>query len=442
MADTHLQTREQYEERYDGITVEVCRLREQAVYEVLGEPPTMNPKVAATSSEEMWGYYRYSMFYFELVESLAGERWQERDTTIREWMKKDEEKDRHLAEAKPSTTPYCRSCGEDMEIKLKTFASRERGGAKKDKDDVLFMFRCVPCNTRMALWQDGSEWKGYQPHCEKCNAPVDETDTVKDNVITSTYTCSNCGHDYKNVWVLGTEPETPSDPHYKLDMRRFCFDGTTGKKFLARKAHIADLTKQLENGRGGIGGGPQAVDNIAVAVNAIETLKVAQLADLLAKAVAGSGYIEFKLGEPQNGRELVVPFSCLDNQPKRESYDSRMGLKKLIASTLSDTNWRLMSDGVSYRLGYLRGRLRAYENDEELHKLVENHPKGSTRKKPTATPTPEPPTPAEPTAPARKNSRRGKQRAIRVRGVLHPNLHILIPPRETQQPPPKANKSK
>lgn len=30
-----------------------------------------------------------------------------------------------------------------------------------------------------------------------------------------------------------------------------------------------------------------------------------------------------------------------------------------------------MSEGVSYRLGYLRGRLRAYESEEELKKLVE-----------------------------------------------------------------------
>lgn len=44
---------------------------------------------------------------------------------------------------------------------------------------------------------------------------------------------------------------------------------------------------------------------------------------------------------------------------------------KLIKTALSDTNWRLMSDGVSYRLGMLEGRLRAYEREEDLLKLVE-----------------------------------------------------------------------
>jgi C4-type Zn-finger protein len=82
--------------------------------------------------------------------------------------------------------------------------------SKKDDDDILFMFKCEPCNKRMALWQDGTEWEGYQARCQKCNAPVDETDTVKGNVITSTYTCPNCDYDYKNVWKLGAKTQDPS----------------------------------------------------------------------------------------------------------------------------------------------------------------------------------------------------------------------------------------
>jgi hypothetical protein len=140
---------------------------------------------------------------------------------------------------------------------------------------------------------------------------------------------------------------------------------------------------------------------------------------------------------------MAIPFSCLDNKPERESHDSRMELKKLITTTLADTNWQLMSDGVHYRLGYLSGRIRAYESDEDLRKLVERQTKAGTRK-PVAikpTPAPEPPTPVEP-PPTPKRSRRGKHRALRVRGVLHQNLHMLIQPREAKQPPPKAIRKK
>ena len=50
---------------------------------------------------------------------------------------------------------------------------------------------------------------------------------------------------------------------------------------------------------------------------------------------------------------------------------STSNLQKLIKRTLKDTNWRLMSDGISYRLGLMSGRLRAYESKEDLLKLVE-----------------------------------------------------------------------
>ncbi len=54
----------------------------------------------------------------------------------------------------------------------------------------------------------------------------------------------------------------------------------------------------------------------------------------------------------------------------REEYDSKKALKKLIEGILADTTWRLMSDGISYRLGILTGRLKAHEREEDLMKLV------------------------------------------------------------------------
>lgn len=70
------------------------------------------------------------------------------------------------------------------------------------------------------------------------------------------------------------------------------------------------------------------------------------------------------------GRDVYVGFSCLDNKSDREDYDSRKTLKKLVDKALIDTNWRLMSDGISYRLGYLNGRVKAYEGEEALKELV------------------------------------------------------------------------
>jgi hypothetical protein len=42
---------------------------------------------------------------------------------------------------------------------------------------------------------------------------------------------------------------------------------------------------------------------------------------------------------------------------------------------LAGTNWRLMSEGVTDRLGYLQGRLKAYETEEDLLELVKKQTK-------------------------------------------------------------------
>jgi hypothetical protein len=41
-----------------------------------------------------------------------------------------------------------------------------------------------------------------------------------------------------------------------------------------------------------------------------------------------------------------------------------------------------MSDGIHYRLGYLNGRLRAYEREEDLKNLVERGMKLQKKQKP------------------------------------------------------------
>jgi hypothetical protein len=88
-------------------------------------------------------------------------------------------------------------------------------------------------------------------------------------------------------------------------------------------------------------------------------------------AISKKQYSDFKLGQPQLGREVSLDFNCLDAKDDRKEYQSKKDMQKLIEKTLIDTNWRLMSNGVSYRLGYLSGRLRAYETEKDIKKFVE-----------------------------------------------------------------------
>lgn len=44
-------------------------------------------------------------------------------------------------------------------------------------------------------------------------------------------------------------------------------------------------------------------------------------------------------------------------------------LQKLLKTALESTNWRLMSEGTSYRMGCVYGRLKGYEREEDLAEL-------------------------------------------------------------------------
>ncbi|MCH8889242.1 hypothetical protein IID26_02350 [Patescibacteria group bacterium] len=51
------------------------------------------------------------------------------------------------------------------------------------------------------------------------------------------------------------------------------------------------------------------------------------------------------------GKDLIVPFTVHEANPEREDLASSHDLKKLIKKDLEDTNWRLMSNGILYRVG-------------------------------------------------------------------------------------------
>lgn len=69
-------------------------------------------------------------------------------------------------------------------------------------------------------------------------------------------------------------------------------------------------------------------------------------------------------------RYVIVPLVVRDSNEDRAEYDSKKQLKKLITDELSSTNWRLMSNGTSYRVGYLTGRLRCYGNNDDLAGII------------------------------------------------------------------------
>jgi hypothetical protein len=361
---TYLKEQQHYEDRYDESTVEICRRGERVVNQTFVE---MQKKLPAKElKQHMSGWYlEYSILYFSLVEMPAALRVSEREETIAKWMKQDDEKDQRLADSSIAGGTYCRSCGKNIRVISKDYMHRK--GHKED--DILLMFECEACNKRKAFWQDGTEWEGAQLKCEKCGGSIKSSHKTKGKVITTTMTCAKCGHVETDVIDLSKVPvkeEELADPYYELDCKRFVFDSDMIFKCQQKALHLERLQKLHATTADRI----EHVD-IYDAVKAVKKLKIAQLSELLSPVVSKKQYNDLKLGQPQLGREVSLDFNCLDAKDDREEYQSKKDLQKLIEKALIDTNWRLMSDGVSYRLGYLSGRLRAYETEEDIKKLVE-----------------------------------------------------------------------
>ncbi len=399
---THLKDREHYEDLYDKGTVEHCRSGERVVNQTFAEMDKKLPAAEKKKRQAGW-YLMYSQLYFQFVETVAFGRRHEREEKIAEWMEADEQKDRRLAEAQMAKIPFCRSCGKDMKQISKDYMPRDRGVSKDREDDILFMFECGACNKRLAVWQDGTEWEHKEPHCEKCGSVMKSKSAKKFGVITTTNTCTKCGHVDKFELDLNAkeEPAEPADPYYKLDRKRFCFDEEMESKYKQKFQHLIRMAKlELDN--------DEHVEHVDVyeAIKDIKQLKIAQLSDLLREVLEKAGYREFKLGEPELGQQVAISFNCLDDKPDRQEYDSKKGLQKLLNKALEETNWRLMSDGVDYRLGYLSGRLRAYEKEEDLKKLVEQRIKSGTYQLPEKKPA---------AKPAKKDDAKPKYEGMRMR---------------------------
>lgn len=120
--------------------------------------------------------------------------------------------------------------------------------------------------------------------------------------------------------------------------------------------------------------------HIYEAIKEIKKPKIAELAGILSPALKKAKYTELSFDKPEIGKDVFVEFSCLDSKPDRNDRDSRKALAETVEKALEETSWRLASSGISYRLGYLTGRLRAYEREEDIRQLVVKSRKLSEKK--------------------------------------------------------------
>ena len=88
------------------------------------------------------------------------------------------------------------------------------------------------------------------------------------------------------------------------------------------------------------------------------------------KSINLSIIIVNEFSKPEIKKDVIIEFTVQDNKAGRGEYNSKHQLQRIIKKTPEKTNWRLMNEGVYYRLGILSDRLRSYEIEEDLVRLI------------------------------------------------------------------------
>lgn len=356
---TQLKDKSVYEDHYDHTTVFIARLDMKAFLNFRKTWYEQSPDNEENKFRNSW---HLNNFYMIMVGNNLVDRYNEREQAIQTMMTKDEARDARLSSARLTSEPHCEHCNKTgLRITDKEFMHRD---GHKD-DDILFILHCAACDKNTPVWEDGTLWERRHTKCPNCDSVMETKSSRRAKVITTTYTCPNCTHTYKDKLDLNREEE-PEDSDYEEDRRIYCLqDKTLRKEHQEAKYRFDDLIRFAKEHK-------EKEDNkhIYDAMKEIKKPKIAELTPLLQPVLEKAGYTDFSLDKPEIGKDIYVGFNCLDTKSDRNDYDSIKTLEKLVKKTLADTNWRLMNDGIHYRLGYLNGRIRAYEREEDLKKLV------------------------------------------------------------------------
>lgn len=362
----YLKTRQEYIDLYDLLTVRDCRWREN--FHKNSKP---SEELAKQVSEKFYEGVTEMALHYDLLHATI--KWHEgKESRISEWISRDTEKDELYENAEAPRGIRCLKCKS-----LTTQTSKILYDSHEDKGDrILFTYDCPnECVPHRAFFNDGEEYK-IKPHlCPKCKSILERSsERIEDKKVITTETCPSCGHVETDELDLTLKEEEPLDPDYEKDRERFCLSGEALSKNLLEKSQLESVAKFMEKW--------EEKEKHKDEYDEIEKLKkltIVSLEELLIPFCEKAKYVKFQFGTPDMGKDLILPFTTHDANPERIDLASTHDLQKIIKRAIDDTNWRLMSDGISYRMGILSGRLRAYEREEDLLELAKRRLKKESK---------------------------------------------------------------
>ena len=242
---------------------------------------------------------------------------------------------------------------------------------------VLFFFECLKCKKRRGVFDNGEEYKSKPSPCPKCGKPVKSTFSREGSNDIWRTNCSTCSYAEEDVEDCEAEragrlQREKEDADFLGKYRaEFCLSSEEGENYLQEIVSLkvfSDLLKESE---------VKQADPDYKKVASLKKWTVVELEKSLSVELAKTRYEKLLLNKPEIDRHVIIPFTVQDTLPERKGRESELLLRRVIKKALVESNWRLMSEGVSYRLGYLSGRLKGYDREEDLVQLVKQESRRS-----------------------------------------------------------------
>lgn len=342
--ETYRQPDSYYHDQYDRNTIAVMKVieKEMEAAEKLFYIDADN----LSSLQNNTTYIGHRIKYLDTGVAFA----RNKRFAIEEQMRADESKDRMIKSQIIPSNINCLTCGEPMQFELYDFIDK---GAK-----LLMWFSCSDGHVpRRAFFGDGREFHAPEIRCQDCGGNLRSSKKKTKKKIILTDICQVCKKKSVLEFERSTEKILPID---EQERKRYCTDFIGRRNFDDDLKAIADLSDILEE--------QDAKDKYEF--KNINRLNIAQLEETLTAAVDGSGFVKLQFEKPKISRYLTVEFSVQDTQD-RDSAKSIKAIKKIVDNTLFPTNWRLMSPGFEYRLGFLSAQLKGFSLDEDLLKIAQ-----------------------------------------------------------------------
>jgi ribosomal protein S27AE len=220
--EKHLKDQQEYIDQYDRMTVEHCRrmdvlLSDSDSDSVDGEEFSKKQKEAIQKEA-----HKLFMFY------ERGERYLNKEKTIREWMERDRQKDELYETAQAPENIRCLTCRNRM-----TPTFKELWANMDKKDRVLFMYDCPnKCLPRRAFFSDGEEFRSEPNLCPTCGEDLRISSNNDGIKLVTTYSCQKCGYSKTDEYTWSKNKEI--DVNFAKDRNRYCMTERRGERISRR----------------------------------------------------------------------------------------------------------------------------------------------------------------------------------------------------------------